>query len=262
VQPPAFLDLPGRQDKPRSRGLTHVLDKGLGLSQTKDLLEHVAGYIDIVKVGWGIGYVDPGLSGRIAAYSAADVLVCLGGTLLEVAELQGRVRDLRDWALEIGITAVEVSDGLCCLTRARKTELVRELSRDFTVAAEVGSKDSLTPVVAREWLADMEADCAAGATWVVAEGRESGTVGIYDDDGGVRGELVDTLLRVIPVDRIIFEAPHKAQQTWFVRHLGPEVNLGNIAPDEVLPLETLRLGLRADTAAVRVPTVASPLVPS
>jgi phosphosulfolactate synthase len=250
VKPPTFLDLPDRQVKPRSRGVTHVLDKGMGLAQTEGLLDHVAGLIDIVKIGWGIGYVDPGLAPKVAAYRAADVHVCLGGTLLEVSESQGRVAELREWALKVGITAIEVSDGLCALDRRRKSELVHELSRDFVVAAEVGSKDSATPVVAAEWLADMRADLEAGATWVIAEGRESGTVGIYDSDGGVRGDLVDTLLTTIPLDRIIFEAPHKAQQTWFVRNFGAEVNLGNIPPDEVLPLETLRLGLRADTAVV------------
>ena len=251
MHPPSFLDLPARQDKPRSRGITHVLDKGMALAQAQGLLDHVGGLIDIVKVGWGIGYVDPALTAKVAAYRAADIHVCLGGTLLEVCESQGRVAELRDWAVEVGITTIEVSDGLCALDRRRKTELVTGLSRGFIVAAEVGSKDAATPVVASEWLADMQADLDAGATWVIAEGRESGTVGIYDSGGEVRGGLVDTLLTAIPLDRIIFEAPHKAQQTWFVRRLGAEVNLGNIPPDDVLPLETLRLGLRADTATVR-----------
>jgi len=257
VQPPTFLDLPGRQVKPRTRGVTHVLDKGLGLAAAQGLLDHVAHLVDIVKIGWGIGYVDPGLAPKVAAYRAADIHVCLGGTLLEVCESQGKVAELREWALEAGISAIEVSDGLCALDRHRKSELVAELSRDFVVLAEVGSKDAATPVVGAEWLADMQADLDAGATWVIAEGRESGTVGIYDGDGGVRDALVETLLAKIPLDRIVFEAPHKAQQAWFVRHFGAEVNLGNIAPDEVLPLETLRLGLRADTAVVHRRDVAS-----
>lgn len=250
MPPPTFLDLPTRQPKPRSRGLTHVLDKGLGLVATQDHLDTAAELMDIVKVGWGIGYIDPRLRARVSAYREAGVLVSLGGTLLEIAAAQGRIDELRDWALTIGITALEVSNGLGALDSRRKQELIRTLSQDFVVTAEVGSKDAATPVVASEWLAEMESDLQTGARWVIAEGRESGTVGIYQDDGAVRDDLIDTLTSRIPVDRIIFEAPHKAQQAWFVRTIGPEVNLGNIPAEEVLPLETLRLGLRADSAAV------------
>jgi phosphosulfolactate synthase len=250
VRPPTFLELPSRQSKPRTRGLTHVLDKGLSLAATRDHLDTTAALIDIVKIGWGIGYVDPRLHDRVTAYREAGVLVSLGGTLLEIAAAQGRIEELRDWALSAGITAIEVSNGLGALDSHRKQELIRTLSRDFIVAAEVGSKDAATPVVAAQWLAEMESDLEAGARWVIAEGRESGTVGIYQGDGAVRDDLIETLTSRIPVDRIIFEAPNKAQQVWFVRTIGPEVNLGNIPPEEVLPLETLRLGLRADTAAV------------
>ncbi|MCF8543131.1 MAG: phosphosulfolactate synthase [Candidatus Nanopelagicales bacterium] len=250
MRPPTFLELPRRQSKPRTRGLTHVLDKGLSLAATRDHLDTTAALIDIVKIGWGIGYVDPRLQDRVTTYREAGVPVSLGGTLLEIAAAQGRVEELRDWALASGITTVEVSNGLGALDAHRKQELIRTLSKDFIVAAEVGSKDAATPVIAAEWLAEMESDLEAGARWVIAEGRESGTVGIYQGDGAVRDALIDTLTSRIPVDRIIFEAPHKAQQAWFVRTIGPEVNLGNIPPEEVLPLETLRLGLRADTAAV------------
>jgi phosphosulfolactate synthase len=257
VRPPAFLDLPTRQSKPRTRGLTHVLDKGLSLTATRDHLDTTASLIDIVKIGWGIGYIDPRMCERVAAYREAGVLVSLGGTLLEIAAAQGRIDELRSWALECGIATLEVSNGLGALDLSRKQALIRTLSRDFIVAAEVGSKDAGTPVVAAEWLAEMESDLEAGARWVIAEGRESGTVGIYQGDGAVRDDLVDTLTSRIPVDRIIFEAPNKAQQAWFVLAIGPEVNLGNIPPEEVLPLETLRLGLRADTAAVtRLPALA------
>ncbi len=250
MRPPTFLDLPSRQPKPRTRGLTHVLDKGLGLAATRDHLASTAALIDIVKIGWGIGYVDPRLDERVTAYRQAGVHVSLGGTLLEIAAAQGRVGELREWALVSGITTIEVSNGLGALDPRRKQELIRTLSEDFVVAAEVGSKDAATPVVAAEWLAEMESDLEAGARWVIAEGRESGTVGIYQGDGEVRDALIDTLTSRIPIDRIIFEAPHKAQQAWFVRTIGSDVNLGNIPPDEVLALETLRLGLRADTAAV------------
>jgi len=250
VRPPTFLDLPTRQHKPRTRGITHVLDKGLSLTATRDHLDATAEFIDIAKIGWGISYIDPRLSERAMAYSEAGVLVSLGGTLLEIAAAQGRIGELRDWALAGGITTIEVSNGLGALDSRRKQELIRTLSEDFIVAAEVGSKDSDTPVVATEWLAEMESDLEAGARWVIAEGRESGTIGIYQGDGAVRVDLIDTLTSRIPIDRIIFEAPNKTQQVWFVSTLGSEVNLGNIPPEEVLPLETLRLGLRAETAAV------------
>lgn len=245
---PSFLDLPTREGKPRSRGLTHVLDKGLTPAATQALLDHVGGLVDVVKVGWGIGYVDPCLAQRVECYRVAGVPVSLGGTLLEVAASQDKVDRLREWAMDVGITAVEVSNGLGRLSSAEKTALVAELSGDFIVAAEVGSKDAARPVVASEWVAEMQADLAAGARWVIAEGRESGTVGLYQPDGTVRDDLVGRLLEWVPADRIIFEAPSKPQQAWFVRRLGADVNLGNIPPEEVLALETLRLGLRADTA--------------
>lgn len=250
---PRFLDLPHRSSKPRERGVTHVLDKGMSTRATQNLLDHVGRLVDIVKVGWGIAYVDPHVRARVSAYRAADVTVSLGGTLLEIAAAQGRVDELCRWASDVGVTTIEVSNGLGLIEHGRKIELVAQLSRDFVVAAEAGSKDSAVTVEPDRWVREMCEDLEAGATWVIAEGRESGTVGLYHSDGTVRETLVDRLLAELPVDRIIFEAPNKAQQAWFVRSLGPEVNLGNIAPDDVLPLETLRLGLRADTALSVVP---------
>ncbi|MFM9134336.1 MAG: phosphosulfolactate synthase [bacterium] len=245
---PDFLALPSRDVKPRSRGLTHVLDKGLAPEQTSALAGHCAHLIDIVKVGWGIAYVDPCIAERVATYRAAGVDVSLGGTLVEICAMQGRIPQLRDWALSLGVTVMEVSNGLHQLDPSAKTGLVRQLSADFAVAAEVGDKDPEAPVVAARWIEEMESDLAAGATGGVAEGRESGTVGIYAGDGTVRSDLIDVVADRIPLDRVIFETPHKSQQAWFIDRTGPGVNLGNIAPDDVLPLETLRLGLRADTA--------------
>ena len=245
---PEFLDLPGREAKPRSRGLTHVLDKGLDVARTQSFIDQCAALLDIVKVGWGIGYVDPMIAERVAAYRAADVQVSLGGTLVEICAMQGRIEPLRDWALELGITVMEVSNGLHILDPEAKSALIRQLSRDFTVAAEVGDKDPKFPVLADRWIEEMEADLEAGATWLVAEGRESGTVGIYSPEGTVRADLVAMVADRLPIDRVIFEAPLKAQQAWFIHMGGAQVNLGNIAPEDVLPLETLRLGLRADTA--------------
>jgi phosphosulfolactate synthase len=245
---PDFLDLPDRDTKPRRRGITHVLDKGTPIPVLEAALGGAGDLIDILKIGWGISYLDPTVKERVALCGARGITVCLGGTLLEVCAAQGKIEELRRWATAIGVGAVEVSNGLRAITSARKTELVRTLSADFTVLAETGAKDGSVPVVTEDWLAEMEADLAAGAAWVIAEGRESGTVGLYQQNGDVRAELVEGITARLPVDRVIFEAPRKSQQTWFVREFGAGVNLGNVPMDEVLPLETLRLGLRADTA--------------
>ena len=247
---PNFLDLPIRDRKPRLRGLTHVLDKGMTPPALEALLDQSGEWIDVLKVGWGIGYLDPNLEQRVEMCHQADVTVTLGGTLLEIAVAQGKLDPLRRWAGSVGIDAVEVSNGLRAMTPELKTALVRELAADFVVLAEAGAKDGDVPVVASQWLEEMEADLEAGARWVIAEGRESGTVGLYRGDGEVRRDLVEAISRRIPVDRVIFEAPRKSQQAWFIEHVGPQVSLGNVPPEEVLPLETLRLGLRADTAEV------------
>jgi phosphosulfolactate synthase len=247
---PAFLDLPDRDRKPRRRGITHLLDKGMTTAALETVLAQSGELVDVLKIGWGIAYVDPTVKERVRLCDAAGVTVCLGGTLLELCAAQGRVDELRRWATDIGIHAIEVSNGLEAMTSTQKTMLVRELAADFTVLAETGAKDGHAPVVTEHWLTEMAADLAGGAAWVIAEGRESGTVGLYRADGSVREDLVDAIAERVPVDRVIFEAPAKAQQAWFVRRFGPGVNLGNIPSDEVLPLETLRLGLRADTAAV------------
>ncbi len=245
---PDFLDVPRREAKPRRAGLTHVLDKGMPIPALEALLAQAGDLIDFVKVGWGIGYVDRTLKDRVALCHSAGIIVSLGGTLLEVAVHQGRLRELRRWAEQVGVDAVEVSNGLNLLSGDEKTGLVRALAEDFTVLAEAGAKDGNVPVVAEQWLSEMEADLAAGARWVVAEGRESGTVGLYHPDGSVRTDLVDLLATGLGPERIIFEAPRRAQQAWLIRRFGAEINLGNVAPEEVLAAETLRLGLRAATA--------------
>jgi phosphosulfolactate synthase len=245
---PGFLELPERWRKPRAAGLTHLLDKGAPPELLGAALEGTGDLVDVLKLGWGLAYVDPHLKARIAACHAADVLVCLGGTLLEVAVAQDKLAQLRGWAADQGVDAVEVSNGLAGLTPRAKAALVADLADQFIVLAETGAKDDRVPVVPERWVAEMAADLAAGARWVLAEGRESGTVGLYHPDGSVREELVAAIVARLPLERVIFEAPHKAQQAWFVRQLGPSVNLGNVPLEEVLALETLRLGLRADTA--------------
>jgi phosphosulfolactate synthase len=246
---PTFLRLPARPAKPRSSGLTHVLDSGLTPAGTRDFLSQAGHLVDIVKVGWGIGYVDPTLEERVRICADHDCPVSLGGTLLEVAARQDRVGELRDWALKVGMTHIEVSNGLRAMPAGQKHALVRELAADFVVLAETGAKTGNYPPTPAQWAAEMAADLDAGASWVIAEGRESGTVGLYHPDQGIREDLVSVILDRIPRDKIIFEAPGKSQQTWFIQHLGPDVNIGNVAPASVLSLETLRLGLRADTAS-------------
>lgn len=250
---PDFLQLPARKVKPRSAGLTHVLDKGLSPAETSGLVAQAGHLIDIVKIGWGIGYVDPTLAQRVAIYRAAGIAVCLGGTLTEIVALQSRISQLRDWALRIGISHAEVSNGLRQLTEVDKVELIGQLSKDFIVLAETGAKDGSYPVEPAGWADEMERDLQAGARWVIAEGRESGTIGLYSADHAVREDIVDAILERVTGDRVIFEAPVKQQQTWFIDRIGPDANLGNIEPSNVLALETLRLGLRADTAKVGAP---------
>jgi phosphosulfolactate synthase len=247
---PGFLELAPRGRKPRAAGVTHVLDKGAPVETLTAVLDGNGELVDVLKVGWGIGYVDRTLKARVSACHTAGVLVSLGGTLLEIAACQGKLAELRAWAAEEGVDALEVSNGLLGFSATEKTALVAELADEFTVLAETGAKDDYAPVVPEQWVEEMAADLDAGARWVIAEGRESGTVGLFGPDGAVREELVELIAEHIPLDRVIFEAPRKAQQAWFISRLGPDVNLGNVPLEEILPLETLRLGLRADTAKV------------
>jgi len=243
-----FLDLPTRSEKPRTTGLTHALDKGLTLPALEAMLVQSAEILDVLKLGWGIALVDPQVRDRALLCRQAGVTLCLGGTLLELAAVQGRIRELTRWAHRIGVVALEVSNGLEALSPIEKRLLIRQLSEEFLVFAETGAKDSHAPVSPQSWVDEMEADIAAGACHVIAEGRESGTVGLYYADGKPRAELVDAIAERFPLGTVIFEAPVKSQQAWFVRRFGPEVGLGNVSTDEVLAVETLRLGLRADTA--------------
>ena len=243
---PDFLDLPMREPKPRRAGLTHVLDRGMPLAELSGVLGVCGEHVDVWKLGWGTAYLDPQVVDRVAILREHAVAACVGGTLLEVAWVQGAADRLLDWAADTGFPCVEVSNGTRRLPILEKRRLIERAAARFTVLAEVGAKEAGAPVHAYTWAEEAAGDLDAGATWVVAEGRESGTVGLYSADGSVRTELVDALLRATR-HRVVFEAPRKDQQAWFIRRLGPEVSLGNIVPAEVLGLEALRLGLRADT---------------
>ena len=244
---PGFLRLPGRPGKPRRHGLTSVIDGGLPLDEVRAILESVGQFVDVWKLGWGSAYLDAALGAKLALLRRHQVSACPGGTLLEVAALQGRSEACLEWAAASGFTHVEVSDGLGRLGEGAKAELIRKAAGSFTVIAEVGLKDPSAVLSPATWVDLARADLDAGATVVIAEGRESGTVGLYGRDGSIRAEVMDALVDHIGADRVLFEAPRKDQQAWLIRHVGPNVNLANIAPRDVLGVEALRLGLRADT---------------
>jgi phosphosulfolactate synthase len=246
----SFLDLPQRSAKPRERGITHVLDRGLSLSGIDGMIEVAGGSVDLVKLGWGTALATENLEPKLARYAAFGIPVVLGGTLTEVALAQDRLDALMRFLGELGLRHVEISDGTITLEHARKLELIRRLTGEgFTVLSEVGSKDAAEVMAPYRWVELIQAELAAGAWKVIAEARESGTVGLYRDSGEVRMGLVDEIAHGVEVERLIFEAPRKDQQVWFLKRFGSEVNLGNIAPEDVLSLETLRLGLRSDTVA-------------
>ena len=245
--PDGFLDVPARSPKPRTSGLTHVMDKGLNLREIEGLFDTAGDYVDIVKLGWGTSYVTQNLEKKIALYRSLEAPVVCGGTLFEAAVGLGKLEDYRAWLLHNRFSHVEISDGTIELPRERKLELIGELAKDFVVLSEVGSKDAEVVFPPYQWVDWIREELDAGAWKVITEGREGGTAGIYRPTGEMRTGLIDEIAHSIDVGEVIFEAPTKASQAWFVKHFGPEVNLGNIPPDEVIPLETLRLGLRGDT---------------
>jgi phosphosulfolactate synthase len=249
---PDFLDLPERTIKPRTAGVTHVLDKGLTVVGLDGLLGAAGAHVDFIKLGWGTAYVSEDVSAKVAHCRAAGVRACVGGTLLEIAWAQGRVDEYIAWAQGLGLPCVEVSNGSVEMSPAEKRRLIQQLSVEFEVLAEVGSKRP-GPVDVRRWCDELVRDLDAGASWLVTEGRESGTVGLFEPDGEVRLELVDAITGAVPAERVIFEAPQKAQQAVLIRLVGPNVGLGNVPPDEALSVETLRRGLRADTIDLALP---------
>ena len=242
-----FLTLPERSAKPRADGLTHVLDKGLGPAQIDDLMAVAAPYIDIVKLGWGTSYITANLAQKIELYQSHGIPVCFGGTLLEVVVRQNKMDEYVHQLRELGITHVEVSDGTIAMAEDDKLALLRRLARDFTVLSEVGSKDAEVVIAPYKWVDLIKRELDAGAWKVITEGRESGTVGVYQSSGEVKEGLIDEIVNAISAENLLFEAPIKAQQAWFIKKFGSNVNLGNIPPDEVISCETLRLGIRSDT---------------
>jgi phosphosulfolactate synthase len=224
-----------------------VIDRGLSVAEAAGLLEVAGGSVDVVKLGWGTAVVSANLRPKLDLYAAREIPVVLGGTLTEIAIRQGRVEGLVAWLHELGLRHVEISDGTITLEADVKRDLIERLSREFTVLAEVGSKDADFIMAPYIWVEQIERDLAAGAWKVIAEARESGTAGIYRANGEVRTGLIDEIAHAVDPERLIFDAPLQQQQVWLLKRFGTECNLGNIAPADVLSLETLRLGLRSDT---------------
>jgi phosphosulfolactate synthase len=250
---PEFLDLPPRIDKPRRSGITHVLDSGVPLRQAADLLGMCGSYVDVWKIGWGVAYLDPDLEAKLELLAEHRVLASPGGTLLEIAWAQGRSAEFLHWAKAAGFPCVEVSAGTVPMGDDAKRALIARASEDFIVLAETGAKDPAIRLTPGQWAQGVTGDLAAGATWVIAEGRASGTVGIYTETGAIREDAIAALIDAVGTECLVFEAPRDDQQAWFIRHLGPDVNLANVQPERALGLETLRLGLRADTYRVLAP---------
>lgn len=240
-------NIPDRTQKPRVNGLTMVMDKGLSVRQVEDFLEVASPHTDIVKLGWSTSYVTPNLENKLKIYRDAEIPVYFGGTLFEAFIIRNQFDDYRKILDKYDMKFAEVSDGSINIPHDEKCEYIRKLSDQVTVISEVGSKDAAKIFAPYKWISLMKAEIEAGSWKVIAEARESGNVGLYRDSGEVRQGLVDEILTQIPAETIIWEAPQKVQQVWFIKLIGTNINLGNIAPADVIPVETLRLGLRSDT---------------
>mgnify|MGYP000872851910 CR=1 FL=1 len=239
--------MPDRAVKPRNSGLTMVMDKGLSIEEAKNMLSVSSAYVDILKLGFGTSYVTPNLREKLAVYQSHNIPVYLGGTLFEAFLIRNQFDDYVAVCKDLGITYVEVSDGSINIPHAEKCGYIEKLTKHFTVLSEVGSKDAQHIIPPYKWIELMRAELEAGSSYVIAEAREAGNVGIYRGSGEVREGLVQEILTQIPQDKILWEAPQKAQQLYFIELIGCNVNLGNIAPTEMIALEAMRIGLRGDT---------------
>jgi phosphosulfolactate synthase len=242
-----LAQIPERTTKPRTNGITMVMDKGLSINEVKNFLEIAGPHVDIVKLGFGTSFVTPNLREKIEVYRSHDMPIYFGGTLFEAILIRNQIDDYVSVCKDYGVKYMEVSDGSITIPHAEKCGYIEKLTKHGTVLSEVGSKDAKNIMPPYKWIELMRAELEAGSSYVIAEAREAGNVGIYRDSGEVRQGLVQEILTQIPQEKIIWEAPQKAQQLYFLELLGCNVNLGNIAPVEVLPLESMRIGLRGDT---------------
>lgn len=242
-----LTQIPERTNKPRNYGLTMVMDKGLSVEEAKHFLSAAAPHIDVVKLGFGTSFVTPNLREKINLYQQANIPVYFGGTLFEAFLVRNQFEDYIRVIRDYGISYMEVSDGSITIPHAEKCGYIEKLSKYGLVLSEVGSKDAAHIIPPYKWIELMRAELSAGATYVIAEAREGGNVGIYRGSGEVREGLVQEILTQIPAEKIIWEAPQKDQQLYFLELIGCNANLGNLAPNEVIPLEAMRVGLRGDT---------------
>lgn len=241
---------PTRPGKPRKDGRTNLLDSGWGLGPLRSQLEVASDFVDLSKIGWGTALVLSDIRDRIALYNEFDIEVCLGGTMFEYAFVTDQLEAYRRWVAELGLKTVEISDGTIDMEPERKLECIGFFAADFEVLSEVGSKDSTAIVSPARWVAAIKAELQAGASAVILEGREAGNAGLYRASGEMRTGLVDEILESgVAAQDLIFETPVKEHQVYLLQLLGANVNLANIAVDDAVPLETLRLGLRSDTLA-------------
>lgn len=239
--------IPERKSKPRAAGLTMVMDKGLSVEEAKNFMSASHPHVDVVKLGFGTSFVTPNLREKLEVYKSYDIPVYFGGTLFEAFLIRNQFNDYINTCKDFGISYMEVSDGSITIPHAEKCGYIEKLSKIGTVLSEVGSKDAAHIIPPYKWIELMRAELEAGASYVIAEAREAGNVGIYRGSGEVREGLVQEILTQIPGEKIIWEAPQKAQQLYFIELLGCNVNLGNISPTEVISLEAMRIGLRGDT---------------
>jgi len=239
--------IPDRNLKPRNHGITMVMDKGLSIQEAKNFMSVSHPHVDIVKLGFGTSYVTPNLREKIEVYRSYDIPVYFGGTLFEAFIIRNQFEDYISACKDFGITYMEVSDGSIVIPHAEKCGYIEKLTKYGTVLSEVGSKDAAHIMAPYKWIEFMRAELQAGATYVIAEAREAGNVGIYRGSGEVREGLVQEILTQIPEEKIIWEAPQKAQQLYFLELINCNANLGNIAPGEVIAMESMRVGLRGDT---------------
>ena len=243
----SLSQIPERVKKPRDHGITMVMDKGLSIEETKNFLSVAETYVDIVKLGFGTSFVTPHLDKKLQVYKNAGIPIYFGGTLFEAFLIRGQLEDYIRICGEYGVSYIEISDGSIDIDHKEKCNLIERLTRYGTVLSEVGSKDAAHIIPPYKWIELMRAELKAGATFVIAEAREAGNVGIYRGTGEVREGLVQEILTQIPAEKILWEAPQKSQQLYFIELVGANVNLGNIAPNEMIALEAMRIGLRGDT---------------
>jgi phosphosulfolactate synthase len=239
--------LPARAEKPRSNGVTMVMDKGISLRQAEDFVTISSDFVDFVKLGFGTSLLTKQTREKVALYKKAGMKVFVGGTLFEAFVVRNQFDDYRRYIAELGLDSAEVSDGSIELSHEKKCEYISDLAKDYTVLSEVGSKEEGVIIHPARWINMMQAELQAGATKVIAEARESGTVGIYHKNGSAHTMLINRIVNKVKIENIIWETPQKSQQAYFINLFGCDVNLGNIGVDDVIPLETLRLGLRGDT---------------